>query len=61
MKKIKEAIDPRTELWNRLVSKYEKDNPVKFSKKKANGEFDKIPATFKGKVSINARGIEVIE
>lgn len=29
------------------VAAYEKSNPVKFASKKENGEFDKIPASFK--------------
>lgn len=46
--KIETSVDPRTEAWKVFLAKYEKDNPVKFAAKKARGEFDTIPASFKG-------------
>lgn len=39
--------DPRQERWEAFVKRYAVLNPVKHASKKANGEFDKIPASFK--------------
>jgi len=41
-------IDARAEAWAKHLAKYEKENPVKFASKKSRGEFDKIPASFRG-------------
>jgi hypothetical protein len=32
--------------WEKFVAGYAVASPVKFASKKANGEFDKIPASF---------------
>lgn len=37
----------REKRWDDFVANYQVKNPVKFATKKANGEFDKIPASFK--------------
>ncbi len=39
--------DPRVRAWEAFVANYAIKNPVKYAAKKARGEFDKIPATFK--------------
>lgn len=41
------VIDDRQATWDKFLANYEKENPVKFFKKKANGEFDQIPDSFK--------------
>jgi len=38
----------REEAWKKHLAEYEKLNPVKYAAKKANGEFDEIPASFVG-------------
>lgn len=45
--KVDKKVDPRQSAYDALLAKYEKENPVKFAVKKARGEFDEIPATFK--------------
>lgn len=45
--KVDKKADARQEAWDAFLAKYEKENPVKFAVKKARGEFDEIPATFK--------------
>lgn len=43
-------VAPKTDRdvkWEKFLENYAKENPVKFASKKANGEFDKIPASFK--------------
>jgi hypothetical protein len=60
---VKEEVkndDPRAEAWAKFLENYQKENPVKFEKKQANGEFAKIPVTFKGKIVIDSKGREVI-
>jgi len=42
-----ETVDPREAKWAAHLAKYEKSNPVKFASKKAKGEFNTIPSTFK--------------
>lgn len=46
---VPEAVNPsdREARWAAHVANYEKKNPVKFAAKKARGEFDKIPDSFK--------------
>lgn len=44
---VAEATDLRTNAWLKFVANYATKNPVKYAQKKANGEFDKIPANFK--------------
>lgn len=39
--------DERESRWLAHLAKYQAANPVKFASKKANGEFDEIPLTFK--------------
>lgn len=39
--------DPRQERWEKFLAGYAVKNPIKFAQKKANGEFDKIPDSFK--------------
>ena len=37
----------RNERWEAHLAAYEKQNPAKFAAKKAKGEFDKVPDSFK--------------
>lgn len=46
------VLTPREIAFNKLVANYAIANPVKYAAKKARGEFDKIPDTFKGIVKI---------
>ena len=55
------GIDSRQEAWNQLVEMYREENPRKYEVKKANGEFDRIPVGFKGKVGVSAKGKKTIE
>lgn len=45
---VEKVSDPRQAAWEKHLASYEESNPVKFAVKKANGEFDKIPANFVG-------------
>jgi hypothetical protein len=45
--KVEVKKDPRQERWEELQQKYAIQNPVKFAAKKAAGQFDKIPDSFK--------------
>lgn len=47
-KEIKEETkkSAREIRWEQFLERYQVQNPVKFAAKKANGEFDKIPASF---------------
>ena len=44
---IKTPKSDRQERWDKHVENYIAKNPVKGAAKKARGEFDKIPDTFK--------------
>jgi hypothetical protein len=46
-KEKEEKVDPRQAKWDAFVKRYAVLNPVKYASKKANGEFDKIPDSFK--------------
>ena len=49
IEKVEEEVtDSRQSAWEAFLVKAEKANPVKFAAKKAKGEFDKIPVSFKG-------------
>jgi hypothetical protein len=39
--------DPRQARWEEFLKRYAVSNPVKYARKKENGEFDKIPDSFK--------------
>lgn len=43
---VKKVAPEREARWEKYLSNYEVKNPVKFASKKANGEFDTIPASF---------------
>ena len=43
----KEVSSDREKRWKEHVENYAKANPVKFATKKANKEFDTIPASFR--------------
>ena len=43
-----EPRSEREELWLQYIENYKKSNPVKYARKEANGEFKKIPDSFKG-------------
>lgn len=47
MAKEESKKDERAQRWEALVAEYEKRNPKKFAAKKAAGQFDKIPDSFK--------------
>lgn len=61
MAKKEIGTDAREAAWEKLLAKYEAQNPVKFAAKKALGAFDKIPASFKGKITVDHKGREIIE
>ncbi len=42
----KKEKTPREIRWEKFLESYAVNNPVKFASKKANGEFDHIPASF---------------
>ena len=46
-KEVKTPKSERQARWEAYVENYAKKNPVKHAAKKANGEFDTIPASFK--------------
>ena len=42
----KKEKSPREIRWEKFVEGYAVQSPVKYASKKANGEFDQIPASF---------------
>lgn len=42
----KKEKSPREIRWEKFLAGYAVKNPVKYAAKKANGEFDQIPASF---------------
>ena len=46
-KEVKKEKSPLQVKWEKFLEGYAVKNPVKYARKLANGEFDKIPASFK--------------
>lgn len=46
-KVVEKTLTDREKRWEAFLAGYAVKNPVKFASKKANGEFDNIPVTFK--------------